>query len=36
MDILVQIPDGTAMGAVEKGLRSVADALNVDIALSAG
>jgi glycine cleavage system regulatory protein len=36
MDILVQIPDGTDMDAVEKGLRSVADTLNVDIALSVG
>ncbi|MBC2710873.1 MAG: hypothetical protein HGJ94_07720 [Desulfosarcina sp.] len=31
MDILVQIPDGTAMDPVEKGLSAVADDLNVDI-----
>ena len=34
MDILVQIPEATAMDPVEKGLRSVADALNVDITVS--
>jgi glycine cleavage system transcriptional repressor len=36
MDILVQIPNGTAMDALEKGLSGVADDLNVDIALSQG
>ncbi len=34
MDILVQVPDGTAMQPVENGLSEVADALNVDIVLS--
>ncbi len=34
MDIVVQIPEGTALGQLEKGLSAVADALNVDITLS--
>ena len=34
MDIRVQIPNETAMDPVEKGLRAVADDLNVDITLS--
>jgi glycine cleavage system transcriptional repressor len=34
MDIRVQIPNDTAMDPVEKGLRAVADELNVDITLS--
>ena len=34
MDILVQIPDGTSMQPVERGLSEVADALNVDIVIS--
>jgi glycine cleavage system transcriptional repressor len=34
MDIQVQIPDDTTMDPVEKGLRAVADELNVDITLS--
>ena len=34
MDILVQIPDGTVMQPVERGLSGVADALNVDIVIS--
>ena len=34
MDILVQIPNETAMAPVESGLADVADALNVDITLS--
>lgn len=36
MDILVQIFDGTDMEAVNDGLSAVADALNVDIVVSAG
>ncbi|HSO20333.1 MAG TPA: hypothetical protein VLT88_12795 [Desulfosarcina sp.] len=36
MDIVVQIPDATPMASLEKGLSAVADALNVDIALSEG
>lgn len=36
MDIVIQIPIGTAMDSLEKGLSGVADALNVDIALSDG
>ena len=36
MDIRVQVPAGTAMAPLEKGLRAVADDLNVDIALSDG
>jgi glycine cleavage system transcriptional repressor len=35
MDILVQINDGTDMQAINEGLSAVADALNVDIAVSA-
>lgn len=35
MDIRVQIPAGTAMEPLEKGLLTVADDLNVDIASSA-
>jgi glycine cleavage system transcriptional repressor len=34
MDILVQIPNGTAMDEVERRLSDVADDLNVDIAIS--
>ena len=34
MDIRVQVPNITAMDQVEKGLRDVADDLNVDITLS--
>ena len=34
MDIVVQIPEGTAMEPVTEGLRAVADKLNVDITLS--
>ena len=34
MDIRVQIPNETAMDSVEKGLRAVADDLNVDITFS--
>jgi len=34
MDILAQIPTGTAMDSLENGLRTVADDLNVDITLS--
>ena len=34
MDILVQIPFGTAMDTLEMGLSSVDDELNVDISLS--
>ena len=34
MDILVQIPEGTVMDTIQKGLRVVADDLNVDITLS--
>ena len=36
MTILVQIPDGTPMEEVEKGLTGVADALNVDITVVGG
>lgn len=36
MNILVQVPDGTAMAPVEQGLSDVADALNVDIVISEG
>ncbi len=35
MDILVQINDGTDMEAVNNGLSAVADALNVDVTVSA-
>lgn len=35
MDILMHIPDDTALNAMEKGLPAVADALHVDITLSA-
>ncbi|MBR9987428.1 MAG: hypothetical protein KFF68_16115 [Desulfosarcina sp.] len=34
MDIRAQIPNDTAMDPLEKGLRAVADELNVDITLS--
>jgi glycine cleavage system transcriptional repressor len=34
MDIRIQIPEGSDMGALENGLQAVADDLNVDIALS--
>ncbi|MGD9307710.1 MAG: ACT domain-containing protein [Desulfosarcina sp.] len=34
MDMLVQIPDETAMAPIESGLADVADALNVDISMS--
>jgi len=34
MDIRVQIPEGTDMAPLEKGLSDVADALNVDITVS--
>lgn len=34
MDIRVQIPNGTAMDPMEKGLHAVADDLNVDISFS--
>ncbi len=36
MDILVQIPNGTDMAPLEKGLTDVADELNVDITVSDG
>ena len=36
MDIAVQIPHGTNMEDVERGLATVADALNVDITLTDG
>jgi glycine cleavage system transcriptional repressor len=34
MDIVVQIPEATAMAPLAEGLRTVADELNVDITLS--
>ena len=36
MDIIVQIPEATAMEPLTEGLRAVADELNVDIILSGG
>ena len=36
MDITVQIPEGADVDSVEQGLIEVADALNVDVALSDG